>query len=104
MPEHLPASYAKINIRGVAMQYKRNSKIGLIIFTTVLLCTIFASQANAAGVIYSNIFSDNYVYPPGNGLEVIDYGTTTSGGTVTQFTFGYAADHYGTRSATVRFY
>lgn len=85
------------------MQFERNSKISLIVFAAVLLCTIFAGATNAASEIYYNTDAEGF-YAPGNGSEIIDYGTTSEGGKVTQFTFGYAADHYGIRSATVRFY
>ena len=55
-------------------------------------------------VIYDNSTVAGYWYHPGAGYEMLDYGTTTAGGTVTKFTFAYVTTLTNPGNVYVRFY
>lgn len=80
----------------------KNRKIALSIVLAAI-CAI-ATSAVSDTAIYSNTNDSGYVLPLPAGEEVIDYGRTNNGGTVTRLKFGFAADTHYPGSVKIRFY
>ena len=58
----------------------------------------------AEAIVYNNTTPEGSWYHPGPGYEMLDYGTTTGGGTVTKFKIAYVTSAAAPGSMNVKFY